>query len=129
MAEMDEASFMAEIVPLLFGPAYVAANEKRLRAFARGRLRKPLDPDGLQMQWEALSHFDGRSRLSEIAHPTLILHGQEDALTPFGAAEALLEGLPNAQLLGFEGVGHSPQVEAWRAFNSALAAFLDDPSA
>ena len=97
---------------------------KLLEAFAKGRLRRPTDPRGLKMQWEAICHFDARDRLALIDHPVLILHGEEDGLTPIRAAERLAEGLPNAVLVPLEGIGHSPQVEAIERFNAALSEFL-----
>lgn len=124
---MDAEQIFEDIVPLLFAPAYIAANEKRLRAFAQGRVRKPLDPKGLAMQWEALSKFDARSVLPQITQPTLVVHGTEDALCPFSAGEFLLQGLPKATLFSMKGVGHSPQVEDWVAFNQAVEDFLDGP--
>lgn len=124
MGDMTVERFMEELVPLLFGRAYVDANRKRLEAFAKGRLRRPTDPRGLKMQWEAICHFDARDRLALIDHPVLILHGEEDGLTPIRAAERLAEGLPNAVLVPLEGIGHSPQVEAIERFNAALSEFL-----
>ena len=124
MGEMTVERFMDELVPLLFGPAYVQANRRRLEAFAKGRLRRPTDPRGLKMQWEAICHFDARARLGSIEQPVLILHGEEDKLTPIRAAEHLAAGLPNATLVRLEGVGHSPQVEAIERFNAALSEFL-----
>jgi len=88
-----------------------------------------MDPRGIEMQWKAICHFDMRSRLSELSHPTLVVHGKEDALTPFRAAERLVDGLADATLVALEEVGHSPQVENWPAFNRALQDFLNGPVA
>ena len=115
---------MAEVVPLLFGEAYIAANQKRLEAYSRGRIRQKSDPRGLSMQWEAICHFDARDRLDSLAMPTLVLHGTDDRLTPVRAAQALAGGLGNGRLHLFEGLGHSPQVEDWRAFNHQILEFL-----
>jgi pimeloyl-ACP methyl ester carboxylesterase len=55
-----------------------------------------------------------RPRLGEIAAPTLILHGTEDPLFPFGHAEALAAEIPGAHLLPLEGVGHEmPPRPVW----------------
>ena len=124
MGDMTVERFMEELVPLLFGPAYVEANRRRLEAFAKGRLRRPTDPRGLRMQWEAICHFDARDRLGSIDQPVLLLHGEEDQLTPVQAAERLAAGLPNATLVRLQGIGHSPQVEAIERFNKALSDFL-----
>jgi pimeloyl-ACP methyl ester carboxylesterase len=36
----------------------------------------------------------------------LVIHGTEDAILPFDHGQALADGIPNAQLMVLEGVGH-----------------------
>ena len=76
------------------------------------------------MQWEAICTFDVRDRLDELAMPVLVLHGKEDRMTPYLAAERLSDAIAQAKLVGFEGLGHSPHVEDWKAFNKELLDFL-----
>jgi pimeloyl-ACP methyl ester carboxylesterase len=47
-----------------------------------------------------------KDRLKEINLPTLVIHGTEDAILPFDHGQALADGIPNAQLMVLEGVGH-----------------------
>jgi pimeloyl-ACP methyl ester carboxylesterase len=47
-----------------------------------------------------------RDRLGSIAVPTLVIHGTEDPMFPFGHAEALAEEIPGAELLPMEATGH-----------------------
>lgn len=47
-----------------------------------------------------------KDRLKEISLPTLVIHGTEDAILPFDHGQALADGIPNAQLMVLEGVGH-----------------------
>jgi pimeloyl-ACP methyl ester carboxylesterase len=54
-----------------------------------------------------------RGRLDEIAAPALVIHGTADPLFPFGHAEALARGIPRAELLPLEGVGHQMPPRAW----------------
>jgi pimeloyl-ACP methyl ester carboxylesterase len=54
-----------------------------------------------------------RGRLNEIAAPTLVIHGTADPLFPFGHAEALAAGIPHAELLPLEGVGHQMPPRPW----------------
>jgi pimeloyl-ACP methyl ester carboxylesterase len=64
-----------------------------------------------------------RPRLGEIAAPTLVLHGTEDPLFPYGHAEALAAEIPAARLVALEGVGHEmPPRPVW---DQAVAAILD----
>ncbi|WP_054977273.1 alpha/beta hydrolase [Paenibacillus sp. A3] len=46
--------------------------------------------------------------LTEIACPALLVHGKEDKVCPYGAAEELYERLPQAEILPVEGGGHIP---------------------
>ena len=63
-----------------------------------------------------------RGRLGEIAAPTLVIHGTADPLFPFGHAEALARGIPRAELMSLEGVGHQmPPRPCW---TSVIAAML-----
>jgi pimeloyl-ACP methyl ester carboxylesterase len=64
-----------------------------------------------------------RPRLGEIRAPTLVLHGTEDPLFPYGHAEALAAEIPKARLLPLEGVGHEvPPRPVW---DQVVAAILD----
>ena len=64
-----------------------------------------------------------RPRLGEITAPTLVLHGTEDPLFPYGHAEALAAEIPGARLLPLEGVGHEmPPRSVW---DQVVAAILD----
>jgi SAM-dependent methyltransferase len=55
-----------------------------------------------------------RPRLGEITAPTLVIHGTEDPLFPYGHAEALAREIPTARLLPLKGVGHQmPPPAAW----------------
>ena len=45
-------------------------------------------------------------RLSEIAVPTLVIHGTEDPIVPFDHGEAIANNVPGAVLLTMPGVGH-----------------------
>jgi pimeloyl-ACP methyl ester carboxylesterase len=63
-----------------------------------------------------------RGRLDEIAAPTLVIHGTADPLFPYGHAEALARGIPRAELLPLEGVGHQMPPRPW--WTPVIAAML-----
>lgn len=67
---------------------------------------------------------DYTSLLREIAVPTLILVGSEDAFTPIQDAEVMQQGIAGSQLVVLEGVGHMPNMERPGEFNAALRQFL-----
>jgi len=51
-----------------------------------------------------------------------VIHGTADPLFPYGHAEALACGIPRAQLLPLEGVGHQLPPRPW--WTSVITAML-----
>ncbi|MGB3472464.1 MAG: alpha/beta hydrolase [Erythrobacter sp.] len=47
-----------------------------------------------------------RYDLTAIRAPALVIHAQDDRLNPFSVAERIVDGLPNAELIGLESGGH-----------------------
>lgn len=64
--------------------------------------------------------------LQSIEQPVLLIWGTDDGWAPPENANGLLEKIPNATLIEFEGVGHLPMHEVPDAFNTALINFLDN---
>ena len=56
------------------------------------------------------SQIDIRGALSAISAPTLILHRRDDLIAPFGHAEYLVDHIPGARLVAFDGADHWPWV-------------------
>ncbi|MDA3038341.1 MAG: alpha/beta hydrolase [Actinomycetota bacterium] len=82
-------------------------------------------PDGSLQRWgEALFHGatgESAARLLEalvghpaplaaVTQPVLVLHGTADIVVPRAAADVLVSGLANAELVLLEGAGHAPMV-------------------
>lgn len=122
--DAEQARWEDRILPVLFGRRYRERYPDRMRSLARWRARHPTDPVGLRAQWDAWRTFDVCGRLGEIATPTLVLHGEDDALATRAGAEQLARGLRSARLEILPGVGHSPNVEDPEAFNGAISRFL-----
>jgi pimeloyl-ACP methyl ester carboxylesterase len=81
---------------------------------------------GLVSHLAASTYHDTRARLGRIAAPTLVLHGDRDALTPPANARLLADAIPDATLGWLRGAGHGylleqPQ-ESHRLFSEWLAA-------
>ncbi|NDJ86896.1 MAG: alpha/beta hydrolase [Chloroflexi bacterium] len=64
--------------------------------------------------------------LETLRLPVLLMWGSGDGWAPPEAAQDLLEALPSARLVEFEGVGHLPMHETPADFNAALILFLDN---
>ena len=55
-----------------------------------------------------------RGRLGDVTAPTLVMHGTDDPLFPYGHAEALAGEIPGARLVPLPGVGHQmPPRAVW----------------
>jgi len=67
---------------------------------------------------------DTRDRLREIAIPTLVIVGEEDALTPPADSEAMAAKIPGARLVRIAGAGHLTPMERPGAVAVALGDFF-----
>jgi pimeloyl-ACP methyl ester carboxylesterase len=67
---------------------------------------------------------DSTETLPTITVPTLIVCGEEDALTPVKESEALHAAIPDSQLAIIPGAGHASCVEHPAAFNALVTGFL-----
>jgi pimeloyl-ACP methyl ester carboxylesterase len=63
-------------------------------------------------------------RLAPIKAPTLILHGEKDALIPVSSARKFEAAIPGSMLIVYPGVGHIPQQEIAESSAKDVAAFL-----
>jgi pimeloyl-ACP methyl ester carboxylesterase len=66
-----------------------------------------------------------RERLAGLEAPTLVIHGTEDPVLPYGNALALVKDIPGAELLTLEGTGHELPRETW---DSVVPAILEHTS-
>ena len=71
-----------------------------------------------------LDRPDSTPLLTAIAVPTLIIVGQEDALTPPAESEGMQAAIPRATLVHLPRAGHLSNLETPDAFNAAVNAFL-----
>jgi len=69
---------------------------------------------------------DPRPLLERIKAPVLLLWGERDGMIPFSNAQAYLQYLPNARLVGLPDLGHVPQEEAPDKSLRPVLAFLND---
>jgi 3-oxoadipate enol-lactonase len=67
---------------------------------------------------------DSTPTLREIAVPTLVVCGAEDAITPMAEAERIQKGVPGSVLEAIPAAGHLSNLENPGPFNAALAKHL-----
>lgn len=83
-------------------------------------------PTILLNDYLACNQFDVTAQLHQIQISTLILCGDEDAMTPPKYSHYLKENLPNAQLHILEKTGHMSTLEQPDAVAKLLKQFLDE---
>lgn len=80
---------------------------------------------GLQGQLAAMGRFNSTKRLAELArHPTLVVHGDRDAVMASANAESIHRRIPGSQLLLREGAGHFFWAHKPAEISALLADFL-----
>lgn len=72
----------------------------------------------------SLNEADSRGDLGKLDLPTLVVCGEEDAITPPAESRALARGIPAAQLELIKGAAHFPMLEQPTRFNDVLRDFL-----
>jgi pimeloyl-ACP methyl ester carboxylesterase len=75
---------------------------------------------------EVLHVTDLRAMLPSITQPTLVFHGERDAVTPCAAGEALAAALRHAQFEKIAGAGHAPFLSAPDVMAARIAAFMHE---
>jgi pimeloyl-ACP methyl ester carboxylesterase len=110
------------MLPLLVHPARLQ-DEELVRT-----IREMADRTGiagyLRQQGAIMSRADFRPHLKQIACPTLVLCGRQDAITLVGFHEEIAAGIPGARLVIVEDCGHLSTLEQPERVNAALRDWL-----
>jgi pimeloyl-ACP methyl ester carboxylesterase len=107
------------IGPLFYTPEWAREHPETVtRILPRNPLRAQ------RRHYEASLKHDGWDLLPGIQAPTLVVHGEDDELTPVGNAELLAERVPGAELLALPGARHGYLHEAAPKATEAVLDFL-----
>lgn len=82
------------------------------------------EPQELVHQSHAIIHSNTSSKLGDIHCPTLILHGDQDLITPLKFAHQLAQGIPQAQLVILPETAHGCVIESAALVTDAIQSFL-----
>jgi 3-oxoadipate enol-lactonase len=83
-----------------------------------------IDPEAYRLGARAVWLADQTERAAAIRAPTLILVGDEDAITPPSLSEELAALIPDARLEVIEGASHLANLDRPAEFNRAIDDFL-----
>ena len=84
----------------------------------------PLSEEVFARQCDACLNHDTADRLREIQHPTLVVCGRRDQLTPPQFHRELADEIPNAHLVTINYGGHLVMAESAEQFNHTVLQFL-----
>jgi pimeloyl-ACP methyl ester carboxylesterase len=72
-----------------------------------------------------LLDYDDTSELTMVSAPTLLIWGDDDTLVSREMQEVLADRIPDAELIVYPAVGHTPRWHDPRRFSDDLAAFVE----
>jgi len=114
----------ATLLDTRFTPEWLADHDddRAIADMVAGMRNAPADAEvrrGEVAQLDARSRFDALDRLGNITCPTFIAAGRYDGIAPPENAEAIADGIPNAELRFYEG-GHVFFLQAPQAIPDVL---------
>ena len=110
------------LLPMLIHPARIA--DEALTGIVIGMAERVGKDAFLRQQQAIMGRPDRRSLLSAIRVPTLVLCGNEDALTPVELHRELASGIATSRLTVVPECGHLSTIERPEAVSAAFARWL-----
>lgn len=111
------------MLPRLLGP-FSLSNRELVERVKRIMLRQK--PETVEADLTAMrDRPDSRDLLPQIDVPTLVMVGEEDALTPPPDSQAMTAAIPGAKLVTIAGAGHLAPMERPGAVAAALGEFFE----
>lgn len=104
--------------------AYSDRSDARMRELAMKQMAT-VRPTVLHGDFLACNAFDEFGAVSRVRAPALVIHGDEDRLTPLRYSEYLANTMKNARLLRIENAGHMVMLEKPAIVAQALAEFVE----
>jgi pimeloyl-ACP methyl ester carboxylesterase len=121
LAGGNEAFFRASLASG-FSPQWIKENPEiveHLRQKAQS-----MNAEGVVAAGLGLATTDLSERLSEIAAPTLVIHGDSDRIINIEMGRLMNRGIKNSGFKVLKGCGHSPTVQKAKELNRLLISFL-----
>jgi pimeloyl-ACP methyl ester carboxylesterase len=97
--------------PALFSPEFRREQPQRVRELHEFFTRHRARPQGMAAHWWASVYHDTVARLKHIQAPTLVMHGDRDAMDPLANARLMADRIPDAELALVHGAGHAYALE------------------
>jgi len=112
-----------KMLPRLFGKATLAEHPERVE-LVRAQMTQSA-PQGVAGALRGMAlRPDRRPMLAQISVPTLVLVGEQDAITPPDEVKSLSAAIPNSRLVVIPEAGHMAPYENPSAANAAILEFM-----
>ena len=95
---------------------------EHVRRWARQILLRA-EPEAAARMFEAHYEEGAAADITKVAVPTLVIHGEDDAIVPLAVAEAVAGAIPDAVLRVIPGAGHIPTMTRPEAVVGAIEAW------
>lgn len=114
------ASIADQMLSRLLSPNATAVVQAQVRDMIMAA-----DPAGIAAAVRGMAlRYDSTDLLSSIRVPTLLIGGEQDALTPPATMQAMQNAIDGSSLTIVPGAGHLPNLEQPEVFTTALLKFL-----
>lgn len=121
---LSDADLIRRSWPINYTQSYVQSHRAELEAEIVRLLAHPTPAFAYKRQLAATFKFNTYDRLPQIAAPTLVIAGAEDALLPAANSRILAARIPGAQLKLIPDASHLFFNQARQEFVAALVPFL-----
>lgn len=123
--EREGTSFLAESMPQkLFSPQTLERQPQRVQQVQSIILRA--NPFAVAAASRGMAQRrDMQETLKSLDAPTLVIVGEDDAITTVGEMQQMAEQIPNAQFVKVPQAGHMAPMENPEVVNAAIREFLD----
>ncbi|HYK63704.1 MAG TPA: alpha/beta fold hydrolase [Patescibacteria group bacterium] len=109
----------------VFSKGHLERHPEIIAARIEARRNRPLDTAALSHRMAALETHDTYDRLPQIACPTLVITGRDDALIPWQNSRLIAERIPVAQLEVLDPAGHCFWLERPEDSRAGIMQFLE----
>jgi 3-oxoadipate enol-lactonase len=124
VTDQGPTAVLDQLLPKLLGPSTLAGRPAVVQAVRELAGRQTAD--GVVAALKAMrDRPDAAPGLGHISVPTLVVVGEQDAVTPPDKAKVLAAAIPNARLVTIPDAGHLSNLENPDVFTTAVREFLD----
>jgi len=119
-AETQDPKLMQRFFKTMLHGDILSRSERNSIAKDAVNRHHPPSTKSLKAGLELLSNVDSRQNIQKISIPTLVVHGQQDAIVPVQAGQFLADNINTSQLHILQDCGHAPFLTHHAAFNDLL---------